>query len=385
MNKKEKEKESDGSTGNVNGGSSSNNNNNNNITIPTTGMGTTTTTTTIVLTKEEIETLDNIFMLTGYPKSNDFLVGYRLLRSDQQDPAIASFIRGAKNDGCVPCMFVYGYIQRKRGNFYLVIPIALEGAIRGHMPCMDILMDCYQEARPVKPMALSSFWMKTKIEFGDNEHTEDDRKKIKKTNANICVSCGREKSEGNDVTLVKCGICKHYAYCGKKCQTHHWKEGKHMPECRQVIILRKYCKPSYIKEIREAIIAGQDPKEIHTLQRLRMKLGLNRPKEEYEELLLHLDDNNNNINNIIKPGTKVKVKGLVKASAHNGKIGIVISSKDCRSSITGEEHRRVVLKLPDNNGGTVDVAIKIINLELSYKYECLIGRKDGTVHIGSTP
>ena len=82
-----------------------------------------------------------------------------------------------------------------------------------------------------------------------------------------------------------------------------------MNECHQVIILRKYCKQSYIKEIQEAIIDGQDPKEFHTLQWLQMKLGLNQPKEEYEELLVNLahnDDNNNN-NNTIKQGTKVKV------------------------------------------------------------------------------
>jgi len=67
-----------------------------------------------------------------------------------------------------------------------------------------------------------------------------------------------------------------------------------MSECRQVILLRKYCKPHYLKDIREAIIRGDDPKEIHKLQRLRMKLGLNRPKEEYAELMLRLNDNNKN-------------------------------------------------------------------------------------------
>merc|ERR1712238_436873 len=154
---------------------------------------------------------------------------------------------------------------------------------------------------------------------GETTYTEEKRMEIKKKNTDRCVVCDKEDPEDNDVTLVKCGICKYYSYCGKACQTRHWKEGKHMNECRQVMILRKYCKPSYVKEIREAIIGGQDPKEIHTLQRLRMKLGLNRPKEEYEELLLRLandDDanNNNNNNNSMKRGKKVKVKGLVKAS-----------------------------------------------------------------------
>ena len=217
--------------------------------------------------------------------------------------------------------------------------------------------------------------------------------------------CNKEESEDNDdVTFLQCGICKFYSYCGKNCQTRHWKDGKHMNECRQVILLRKYCKPSYLKEIREAIIGGQDPKEIHTLQRLRTKLGLNRPQEEYEELLLILDSNNNN-NHIIKPGTKVLVKGLVNAFVHNGKIGIVTNSKVGTSSIPGEEHRRVGVEISDDNGGTVVVAIMIKNLEsaaasasasatmmttttntnLPNPYEYLVGRKDGTIHIGSTP
>jgi len=174
-----------------------------------------------------------------------------------------------------------------------------------------------------------------------------------------------------------------------------------MNECRQVILLRKYCKPSYIKEIRKAIFDGQDPKEIHTLQRLRMKLGLNRPKEEYEELLVSLanDDDNNNNNNTIKRGTKVKVKGLVTASVHNGKLGIVT-----KVSISGEAggSSRVGVKLSDDSGTVL--AIKIENLEATPTsttnrlpnprnnninrpdpFEYLVGRKDGTVHIGSTP
>jgi len=212
----------------------------------------------------------------------------------------------------------------------------------------------------------------------------------------MCYVC--EKIDTVDQTFEKCGIRKFYAYCGKDCQTYHWKEGKHMNECRQLILLRKYCKPSYVKEIREAIIGGQDPKEIHTLQRLRMKIGLNRPKEEYEELLLSLENddinnnnNNKNNNNTMKRGTKVKVKGLVKASQHNGKFGIVT-----KASIPGKAggSSRVGVKLSDESGTIL--SIKIENLESATPstittishlnpLEYLIARKDGTVHIGSTP
>merc|ERR1712194_280267 len=93
-----------------------------------------------------------------------------------------------------------------------------------------------------------------------------------------------------------------------------------------------------------------------------------------------------------------KVKGLVKAAVHNEKFGIVT-----KVSIPGQDRGRVGVELSDDNGGTVVVAIKIDNLELASAsasattmtttnntnrpnpYEFLVGRKDGTVHIGSTP
>ena len=60
----------------------------------------------------------------------------------------------------------------------------------------------------------------------------------------------------------------------------------------------------------------------------------------------------------MKRGTKVKIKGLVKAAVHNGKIGIV--TKEQASSASGEQERRVGVKLMD--GGKV-IAVKIENLE----------------------
>eukprot|EP00537_Pseudo-nitzschia_pungens_P010329 CAMPEP_0172391624 /NCGR_PEP_ID=MMETSP1061-20121228/7981_1 /TAXON_ID=37318 /ORGANISM="Pseudo-nitzschia pungens, Strain cf. pungens" /LENGTH=267 /DNA_ID=CAMNT_0013122293 /DNA_START=21 /DNA_END=825 /DNA_ORIENTATION=+ len=56
----------------------------------------------------------------------------------------------------------------------------------------------------------------------------------------------------------------------------------------------------------------------------------------------------------MKPGTKVRVKGLVKAAKHNGKIGIVT-----KASAPGEG-RRVGVKLRDGSGV---LAVKIENLE----------------------
>merc|ERR1712238_612709 len=104
-----------------------------------------------------------------------------------------------------------------------------------------------------------------------------------------------------------------------------------------------------------------------------MKLGLNRPKEEYEELvrILANDDNNtnnNNDNNTMKQGAKVIIKGLVKASKHNGKFGIVT-----KVLIPGEEGRRVGVKLLDNSGTVLN--IKIDNLESLNPFDYLVGRK----------
>ena len=176
-------------------------------------------------------------------------------------------------------------------------------------------------------VALASLWVKMNNESGDTAYTEEERKELKKKDASGCFVCRKKETEDDNVTLVKCGICKYYPYCGKDRQTRHWQEGKHMNECCQVILLRKYCKPSYVKEIWDAIMDGQDSKNIHRLQRLQMKLRLNRPKEDYEELLSRLNDDNNNNNNnsniMEQQGTKVKIKGLVNASKHNRKFGIV--------------------------------------------------------------
>jgi len=104
------------------------------------------------------------------------------------------------------------------------------------------------------------------------------------------------------------------------------------------MILKEYCKPHYVEEIREAIIRGDDPKTINRLQTLRSKLGLDRPKEDYEELLMlrfqNNDTNDNDINSDINA-----------------------NDNDNENNINNS---------PD-------------------PYEYVVGRKDGTVHIGSSP
>ena len=86
---------------------------------------------------------------------------------------------------------------------------------------MNYLINCYSKPKPVMAYALLSFWVKMYIECGGTHCTEEERKEIKKKTATICIVCDKEESEdNNNVTLVKCGICKYYAYCGKDCQTY---------------------------------------------------------------------------------------------------------------------------------------------------------------------
>ena len=57
-----------------------------------------------------------------------------------------------------------------------------------------------------------------------------------------------------------------------------------MGECKQLKILKKYHKP-FAKDIREATIRGDHDDCIPELQKLRNKLGLTRPVEDYRKIL----------------------------------------------------------------------------------------------------
>ena len=117
----------------------------------------------------------------------------------------------------------------------------------------------------------------------------ENAKKVKNAlnnNCNICL-----EPESDLVELKTCNGCKLTAYCSKECQTIHWEEKTHKNECNQLKILMEYHEP-YANKIREQIMRGDDPKSIIPLQKLRNKLGLTRPRMEYEEYLdrKNLDD-----------------------------------------------------------------------------------------------
>jgi hypothetical protein len=94
-----------------------------------------------------------------------------------------------------------------------------------------------------------------------------------------CAICGKEDTE--TLTLKQCIGCSACCYCSHECQTAHWEEHNHRGECKQLKILNKYHKP-YAKEIREAVIRGDT--NIPALERLRYKLGLSRPLDDYKDL-----------------------------------------------------------------------------------------------------
>merc|ERR1712241_1669783 len=162
--------------------------------------------------------------------------------------------------------------------------------IRGNITCAAYLIKCYMSAqtRTSSTAALIDYVSKL---WGDKD-LQQLRKANKDRITNRCVVCSKtEKDYG--VTLEKCGQCSYYSYCSKSCQLYHWKEQNHCGECRQLEILRKYHKP-YKREIRNPIKNGEDPKTIPQLQLLREKLGLTRPKEEYEPLVERLNNNKYN-------------------------------------------------------------------------------------------
>mmetsp|Transcript_17550 Transcript_17550/g.17702 ORF Transcript_17550/g.17702 Transcript_17550/m.17702 type:complete len:194 (-) Transcript_17550:221-802(-) len=137
-----------------------------------------------------------------------------------------------------------------------------------------------------------------------NTDTREKRMIDKKKDQSYCINCEKKddvgfhlfvekmilKEDGSfggfsekKCSLITCAGCRYYSYCGKRCQISH------CGECQQLSIL-KHTYRRKAKEIREAILRGEDPKDIDRLQQLRTELGLNRPKEDYDDLLLRFSD-----------------------------------------------------------------------------------------------
>ena len=244
---------------------------------------------------EDVDTINAIKhytpMLNSFAvKSNYYNVGWRLRDADQHDLARDAFQRGSET-GCIPCMHCYtSYLSKggKESMIHLRLPWLLEAAIRGHSCIMNELIIFYKDAEPALPNSLQMYWTKIlnslDTSWGFNK---EKRKNNRGSVGSVCFGCSEEDSV--DRNFQKCSGCKVYSYCGKECQLTHWNEGNHRGECKQLQILNTYHK-TYAKQIHRKIIRGDDPTEIIELQTLREKLGLSRPKDEYEKLLLFLGD-----------------------------------------------------------------------------------------------
>ena len=200
-NKKKKKEEGDDGTSTTGSG-----NNHNITTIPTVATP----------TREQLDDIiDNKLKLNGYPRSPHFAIGTKIHKIDI-DTAIGAFNRGSTNDGCVACMYIYVNMQLKRNNVHRALPWALECAVRGHIPGINLLLDCYEQSKPAPANALLSVWLKTMNELGKNTNNEETRKEVKKQTLNTCYTCNKEDSK--ERTFEKCSGCKSYSYCGKDCQ-----------------------------------------------------------------------------------------------------------------------------------------------------------------------
>ncbi|OEU06870.1 hypothetical protein FRACYDRAFT_252770 [Fragilariopsis cylindrus CCMP1102] len=229
----------------------------------------------------------------GFPTSDFFQRANHLIVTREGKEKIFNNVmdiwqQGAET-GCIPSMINYAG-NTSQHKPHLGLPLLLEGAIRGHPHAVVLLVDqCYEKSEPLRPFSLCMYWSKmvknwVGIEGEKYRKFLEEEKKMNNDLYKHCNICGKQESDLVD--LKTCNGCKLPSYCSKQCQTIDWEEGTHKNECNQLKILMKYHEP-YANEIREQIMRGDDPKTMISLQKLRNKLGLTRPRKEYEE---YLDD-----------------------------------------------------------------------------------------------
>jgi len=251
---------------------------------------------------------ESIFFST---KSKFCILGEKLTDERHFSAAEPIFKQGSES-GCILSMDWYSayllYNPSYKNNYttHLVLPWALEGSVRGHTDCMARLVtNCYyNETVPCIKNVLEDYWMKFLMKWGSTNNMSwiDRRNTINNEHKDECAVCLKKVSEF--LTLKTCDGCKCVPYCSKECQEKHWLIG-HKGECQQLIILYKHHKP-YAEEIRNEIVQGGDPKNIQTLQKLRKKLGLTHPREEYQEYLT--PTTNNMYNHLLLPSNNGTVR-----------------------------------------------------------------------------
>jgi len=301
----------------------------------------------VFITAAQINHFDKQAGLRGYPKSEQWFIGIDLFLEQRFDVAAEAFHQGARVDSCVACMFYYAEVQRNHNNqasFHLALPWTLEGALRGHIHCMKLLVIVYYnqkkvpESQQMEAEALRNYWIQMMVEFSEERKIKEDVKscssccksKNKNSEDNKSNNNGTEKNDKRSDTPIIIGEEEEE----KSTTAHH----------RQLSLLRHYNKPHDAIEIRKAILRGEDPKKLQTLQTVRTKLGLNRPEEHYQEVLVFL--NNNNTTDTDTDTDNNNSQDNNNNNNHNNK---------------NEKQRS------------------------ANRFDYLMGRKDGTVHIGSTP
>ena len=80
----------------------------------------------------------------------------------------------------------------------------------------------------VLPRAL--FWLEKSADAGQS-WAKNEIKRLKSREAGKCSACdATEESSGEK--FLRCGRCKLYCYCSKKCQMLSWNEGGHKVDCK---------------------------------------------------------------------------------------------------------------------------------------------------------
>ena len=259
---------------------------------------------------DEEETTSKIGTVLPFPESDCYSKAKSCFSKGNRYKSNKLLLQGSKK-GCTHCLGMYaeshlysvddlvanshdhGHLDLiNRKDLHIAFPLFLEGAIRGDVDSIhhidDIIYSVEGESLSKKYIktnmyAMNLYWQKyyEKQGFGSN-FGKISGKKIKTMYGIVCHGC--YKQESDTVTLKKCGACNFYFYCNAECQKKMWQDGGHAGECRQLAILKQYHRP-HGKYIRDRLVNGVDPKDIPELQELRRRLGLDRPKAEYDKLL----------------------------------------------------------------------------------------------------
>ena len=269
---------------------------------------------TAVATATETET-----EVGEFPKSTFLVKGESFFKKGNHAKGQKIFVQGLEH-GCVPCMYKHAgqilydgaaienrineeYFEDNK-HLHLVLPLFLEGAIRGHTDAIKGVCESYKygavrhetedvsrygHSHPATPLIL--YWRKLGLKNAPKNYgSKNQRTQVKKINEEIkegngakCSVC--EKQDSETVTLMKCEGCKFYFYCSKECQQKMWQEGQHAGVCRHLGLLQKYHKPFAKKIWKDIAVHGIAPKDIPELQELRHHLGLSRPQEDYQDRL----------------------------------------------------------------------------------------------------